>query len=152
MVPRRISWAKPLLSIQVVAKRPWTLLCLNRRHRRARKPTLKDEIQRQGAKPPRRNRILFITKPGNQESPERGSVTRSRLANQSAFGLNCRGWNNPALLRLPEPRSGDKVAMRKDSRRRFGAVRESGSRRILQRKPDPFASRAERGSATRSAS
>src|ERR1017187_7962153 len=28
-------------------------------------------IQRQGAKPPRRNRILLITKPGNQESSKR---------------------------------------------------------------------------------
>jgi hypothetical protein len=28
-------------------------------------------IQRQGAKPPRRNRIFFITKPGNQESSNR---------------------------------------------------------------------------------
>jgi hypothetical protein len=28
-------------------------------------------MQRQGAKPPRRNRIFFITKPGNQESSKR---------------------------------------------------------------------------------
>ena len=40
-----------------------------------------DGIQRQSAKPPRRNRIFFITKPGNQESAERFHGFRASLRN-----------------------------------------------------------------------
>src|ERR1039458_4061079 len=53
----------------------------SRHHRNAGPGPSAAGIQRQGAKPPRRNRIFFMTKPGNQEASKRFHGFRASLWN-----------------------------------------------------------------------
>jgi hypothetical protein len=73
-----------------------------RHHRKAGLGPDSVGIQRQGAKPPGRNRIFFITKPGNQESSKR--FHGSWLPYGIVFGRAFAPWRLCVISFLPDGR------------------------------------------------